>query len=143
MIQNNAIFMGNVLKLRYRYGFTGMSNYMKIHTHCDIDNEEIQKNVFTDNPLKTNDEVYLDSINKVVNITKVIRDSSGGYIYYTDHEIKVIEDEETKKSLEKARGEELEDKEQMKLRYSQCYVQENKTKEIESNKSNKWYKFWK
>lgn len=109
MEKHKAVIKSEKYKKLYEFGerFWGghpfLYDYTKYIGYIDIWTGEI------DNPpLEENERVYISELNTTITITERVRDIEGGYIYYTKDLTEIIEDDETKESLEKAKQQELE-----------------------------------
>lgn len=91
-------------------------------------------------PFEAGQYAFLESLNLEVKIEKVVRSTSGRYLYYTDYHKEIIPEEakerqkEFQKKADKAQGE----------IQAEILVRNNQKEEIErKNNKVKWYQFWK
>jgi hypothetical protein len=84
-------------------------------------------------PFEKGEKVYINELDITVSILDVVRSTDGKYIYYTNHEIKTIEDEETVKSKENA--------EKLFAQELDLYNKWQNPPKEELKKQ--WYQFWK
>ena len=104
----------------------------KFH-ECEIDLPLLQKG----------DYLYIDDLNISVLITDVYRSTNNNIVYHTNHIIKVIENEESKKELEDIQ-EYMREVELLHDKYNKQYVDSIANKEAErmvrEMLDNKWYR---
>jgi hypothetical protein len=138
-------FRGNVYSLTYYLNKNwdwDYSNDTRIYFYRDI--PQIQKGSSWKShetfytcesekpPFEVNEKVFIPDLDLEIKIIEKIRSIDGSYVYKTDHNIRIEEDEETNKSLEIAKDEL---KNEM-IKYNEWSLNRNKT-------SKKWYQFWK
>ncbi|GLI82541.1 hypothetical protein ANABIO32_02280 [Rossellomorea marisflavi] len=141
MEKHKAVVTGEVHLKRYRFG----SNYSYIfNIGIYEDSEYKESNVLwsgeLDNPpVEAGEKLYIMELDKTVIVKSKEKSTSGGYLYKTDF-IEVIEDDETEKTLEKAKEDQREYVEKHNKK-----AEEDDQKEVIVDKKNKkkWYQFWK
>jgi len=104
---------------------------IKLHV-CDFDNP----------PFKINEIVFIEDLEITTRVKKVVRSTSGEYLYYTDY----LKELETQKTIESKVSAEKRFKE--KMHDYKCaeeeLKEERKQREKENSEPNKkWYQFWK
>jgi hypothetical protein len=119
MEKHRAVIKGNVSRLIYRYD-RGWDVYSSKFTVA-------KKTVWSgelDLPLlKQGELLYIEDIDETVEINARVRSTSGEYIYFTEFDAEVIEDEITLKSKEKAEAEYEKYKIENKLELSDNWFQ--------------------
>lgn len=141
-MKHEAIFYGIVKRKVYRFD-TKQYYYHSIYgrrepgfysKNIKIEDKEFLRLEIDNPPIEINEKVFIEEINETIEIIDRVRNVKGGYIYYTQHVIEIIEDEETEKSRIEAEKEQKEYNENQKGEIVQDFEQE-------LNK--KWYQFWK
>lgn len=111
--QTEVVILGKEEVKTYRY----RSHYNYIYELSEvISNPLIWEGLLDNPPLKECDYIYIDDINKDVQIEKVVRSTSNKYIYYVDSRVgELIENEHTQETLEQAKNEQKQEEESQRL----------------------------
>lgn len=129
MEKHKAKFLGGIYKKKYyfvKYPAFVYNDFVLIEKK-EIGSFELEKP-----PLKVGDNIHIHTIDKIVKVKKVVRSTDDGYLYETDYEFEVIEDEETLQSKIEA---------EKKLAEYNENIKEKENQEQKDDK--KWYQFWK
>lgn len=94
MDKHYAQVLGVTLVKKYRVSFEDI-----VEAHAILETPVIWEGDLDSPVFKRNDKLYLDNINKEVEITKVVRSTDGTYLYYTSHKVgETLENEITEQS---------------------------------------------
>lgn len=111
MGKHYAKLTGQRLRKIYKFGRDRLFLPSKVAKMIYEEKEFIEEFVVyegeVDNPRMSQGEViYVGSLDKSFEIVSVVKNSDGGYIYYTTHK-EIIEDEKTEESYKSAKEQEL------------------------------------
>lgn len=133
-----SIFKGSIERKIYKYD--KYRNYIYDDSRV-IKWENIHEGLLDKPPFYKHEYVYINEIDKRVQIIDTARSTNNEIVYYTSKVIETIEDEKTEKSLKEAEqqlAEYLEIREKREVE-----KKELEQKELEQKRNKKWYKFWK
>jgi hypothetical protein len=137
-----ATYFGKKVYLRYKAEHVGMgfclvtkdSNLYEPVIIFETDKED-------PSPHKIGETIYFPDLEKDIKVMRISINANGGYVYWMDHTVEIIEDEDTMISLEKA-------EEQLTMMNIKVEEYENQRKEAygtiipyESIKE-PWFKRW-
>lgn len=141
MDKHKATVMGEVHLIRYYFGRDwGYHWDVGIQERGDYkENKVIWSGELENPPVEEGEKLYIAELEKTVIVKSKEKSTSGGYLYKTDF-IEIIEDDETEKTLEKAKEDQREFVEKHEKK-----VEEDDQEEVKAVNVNKkkWYQFWK
>jgi hypothetical protein len=124
MDKHKAIVFGEVRRVAYYiYSDGEISETTEL-----VEYETIFEGYIDNPPLEYASSIFIGDINESVRISKIARNIEGGYVYYSDHVVKVIKDDETLKSKKDA-----EEKSKIKIEKRRIEAEQEKEKD------KKWY----
>jgi hypothetical protein len=145
-LQHKAIFMGEKRREVYKAERGYFNNTWQAwvspsiyETTRHIDYEKIVEVDLDNPPLKVDDYIFINKLNKKYKVCSVARSTNNEHIYYVDYIFETIIDNETE--LSKKTAEELLEKFQQEQHEKEEQLR-NKLKEKFKPKK-KWYQFWK
>ena len=154
--QHKAIFMGKKSRKVYWFGndyyYTGfLAPSIKEKLEYIEDVLMLEKEI--DNPpLEINEKIHFPDLNETLIIKNKARHVEGGFIYWLDYNVEIIDDETTKNSLENAKNKEVKYKKRAEVEYKKRaemdakeLIEEVCRRKIENEykQRKKWYQFWK
>ncbi|WP_137743374.1 hypothetical protein [Robertmurraya siralis] len=137
---HKAKVMGRVERKVYEFRW----RYFNMPPHVNskkefIEHEEFWSGELENPPLEVGDSLFIEDKSIRVDILHKAKSTDGGFVYWTDYVIDMLEDEKTKNSKSEAEAQ---------LEEYEKYLGERKEKqkvnlEKQSIETKKWYQFWK
>lgn len=131
MEKHDAVVMGRIDRKVYHFYRSHFVQYCDVVERSQlVEAVEVWEGKLENPPLNIGDTLYINEIDEKVIITDKAKSTLGGYIYWTEHVVETIEDDETEKS---------------RLQANKDYDLYKKSTNIkaEPERGKKWWQFWK